>query len=453
MSKRIYNSAAPMLRGFLDQRHAFAKGASTPRAYLETCLETIEAGEGEIKAFAALNIDAARAAADHSTRRYKDGQARSPVDGMPLGVKDVIETIDMPTGMGSPYFEGWRSNRDAACVRAWREAGGVVLGKTVTCEFATLDPGPTRNPQDLARTPGGSSSGAAAAVGAGFIPASLGTQVVGSILRPASYCGAFGFKPSLGALNRGGAHDYLSQSCLGAIAASLDDLWHTMREIAMRSGGDPGMAALAGPQTLPPAQMPRRVIMLETAGWDKTADDARQALERAIARLEAQGVTCLRRKEDPVLEAFERGISEAASLTRTINSREFRWPLNTYHAADPEALSATLRERLEEGQQLSEQEYVAALERRAALRADYQALSGLAECVITLAATGAAPKGLAKTGDPAFNLPASLLGVPALSLPVLAHDDLPLGVQIIGFSGRDADLFGHAAALGGIMKK
>ena len=145
-----------------------------------------------------------------STARWQTGKPLSPIDGMPVGVKDIIETRDFPTENGSAFFKGWHANRDAASVTALREAGAVVLGKTVTTEFATAPPGPTRNPWDPRRTPGGSSSGSAAAAATGMMPAGLGTQVLGSILRPASFCGCVGFKPSLGAINRGGSHDGLS---------------------------------------------------------------------------------------------------------------------------------------------------------------------------------------------------------------------------------------------------
>src|SRR5215470_12823437 len=162
----------------------------------------------------------------------------------------------LPTGMGSPLFDGWCSGRDAAAVAALREAGAVILGKTVTTEFATTEPRGTRNPWDLARTPGGSSSGSAAAVAAGLVSAALGTQVMGSIARPASYCGCVGFKPSVGAINRGGSHDELSQSCMGVLAATLEDAWQVVSEIAARAGGDPGYPGLVGPLRMPAPAKP-----------------------------------------------------------------------------------------------------------------------------------------------------------------------------------------------------
>src|SRR5262249_33665584 len=158
--------------------------------------------------------ESARRAADESTERWSSGKPLSPIDGMPIAIKDIIETFDMPTGQGSPMWEGFESRRDSASVHALRQAGAIILGKTTTTELAAAETVPTTsNPYDPTRTPGGSSSGSAAAVGAGMVPAGLGTQVIGSILRPSSFCGAVGFKPSVGALNRGGSYDYLSQSC------------------------------------------------------------------------------------------------------------------------------------------------------------------------------------------------------------------------------------------------
>src|SRR6267378_62528 len=204
--------ATPAMRPYLPATADFASGKDSPRAFLERCLASLDAFEPAIGAFVTLNLAAARVAADESTRRWRAGKPLCAIDGMPIGIKDIIETIDMPTQNGSPLFEGFRSERDAASVAALREAGGVIVGKTVTTEFAATEPRGTRNPFDPSRTPGGSSSGSAAA---------LGAQVIGSTLRPASFCGCYGFKPTVGALNRGGSYDGLSQSATGMIAASL----------------------------------------------------------------------------------------------------------------------------------------------------------------------------------------------------------------------------------------
>src|SRR6185312_3327137 len=256
----------PSVRPFLSSSASFAAGDDTPRAFLERCLEAHAAWEPQIGAFVHTNFAAARAAADAATARWQGGKPLSAIDGMPVGVKDIIQTEDMPTEMGSPLFAGWRSGWDAASVASLREAGAVIVGKTVTTEFAATHPGATRNPHDLTRTPGGSSSGSAAAVGAGILSAGLGTQVIGSVVRPASYCGCVGFKPSIGALNRGGSHDHLSQSCTGVLAATLEDAWQVAIEIAVRVGGDPGCLPLNGPLHVPATKAPKRLVLLETAG-------------------------------------------------------------------------------------------------------------------------------------------------------------------------------------------
>lgn len=245
----------------------FASGDASPTAELQARLSRLDQIDPTIKAFVHVAREAALAAAAASDRRWRGGQPLSPIDGMAIGVKDIIETEDMPTGQGSPMWEGFQTGRDAASVQALREAGAIILGKTTTTEFAATEPlMPVRNPHDPSRTAGGSSSGSAAAVGAGILPAALGTQVVGSTLRPASYCGCVGFKPTFGALNRSGSFDHLSQSCLGILAAIPEDAWTVASAIVHRVGGDPGYVGLSGPVTAPAATPPRRLAALETAG-------------------------------------------------------------------------------------------------------------------------------------------------------------------------------------------
>ncbi|MCH9675835.1 MAG: amidase, partial [Gammaproteobacteria bacterium] len=215
------------MKSYTTSTERFANKEDSPSAFLEQCIDAIAKRENDVKAFVDTDIDAARAQAQESTKRWEAGQQLSAIDGMPIGVKDIMETATMVTEQGSALFKNWRSGRDCAAVAALREAGAIVLGKTVTTEFASSHPGPTRNPLDLSRTPGGSSSGSAAAVASAMLPCALGSQVVGSTIRPASYCGTFGFKPSVGGLNRGGSFDGLSQSCTGVISASLDDAWLT----------------------------------------------------------------------------------------------------------------------------------------------------------------------------------------------------------------------------------
>jgi Asp-tRNA(Asn)/Glu-tRNA(Gln) amidotransferase A subunit family amidase len=427
---------------------AFRDGTDTPRAFLERCLEKIDAHDAELGAFVAVNPDGAREAADAAGERWKSGAQISPVDGMPIGIKDIMETHDMVTEQGSPLFKGWKMGRDSAAVAALREAGAVVVGKTVTTEFAATHPGGTRNPWDLERTPGGSSSGSAAAVGAGMLPAALGTQVIGSTLRPASYCGCFGFKPSIGGINRGGSFDPFSQSCTGTIAATLAEAWTVAREMSSRVGGDPGYLGLMGPMELPGARMPARVVMLETEGWANAAQDAKEALADARARMAAAGIEVIDRTTNPAVEAAEQAIFDARPLSMNINAWEGRWPLNTYaRDMDRDALSASAMERLETANSLSQAEYQVLLAERERVRRAYGALAAHGEVCMTLGASGAAPKGLASTGDPTFLVPSSLLGTPAVSLPMLQSEGLPLGLQLIGFVDRDEGLFAAARAV------
>jgi Asp-tRNA(Asn)/Glu-tRNA(Gln) amidotransferase A subunit family amidase len=436
--------AAPVLRPWLAAHAGFRFGVDTPRAFLERCLATVDAREAEVGAFVHYDADMARQQADAASARWRAGQPLSPIDGMPVGIKDIIETADFPTGMGSPLFEGWRSGRDAASVAALREAGGVILGKTVTTEFAATEPRGTRNPHDARRTPGGSSSGSAAAVAAGMISAGLGTQVIGSIIRPASFCGCIGFKPTVGAINRGGSHDGLSQSCDGVLAAALEDAWQVAYEIAVRAGGDPGFAGLIGPAKVPPAKQPRAIAALETEGWEAAEPEARLCLEEALYTLAKAGIEVLRRDE-PAVADVEDAVADAFALSRAIVAWESRWPINVYRNRDAAGLSRMMLERLAEAEAMSIGDYRALLKRRANARARYEALARLCDACITLSALGAAPLGLASTGDPRFAVPSSLLGVPALSLPAFEIDGLPLGLQVIGFEDNDADLFAHAA--------
>lgn len=438
-------------RPYLSQHQRFRSGADTPRAFLDRCLAVIDARESEIKAMTAMARDSAIAAADASTERWRRGAPLSPIDGMPVGIKDVIETIDMPTGMGSPLFDGWCSGRDSASVYALREAGAVIVGKTVTTEFAASHPGPTRNPWDVARTPGGSSSGSAAGVAAGYFTAALGTQVVGSILRPASFNGIVGFKPTIGAINRGGSHDYMSQSAQGVLGATLEDTWQVAREIADRTGGDPGSPGLMGPPTMPPPRRLARLAFIETIGWPNADPSARAALDATLVKLKSAGVEILTRRTSTAVEAVEQALSASFALTRDINTWESRWPLNTYRARDAAKLSEAMQTRAREAEQMTLAQYRECLARRDEIRACYARLTPLVDASLSLAADAEAPVGVKATGNAVFVVTGSLLGVPALSLPILACHGLPLGLQVLGFAGQDGELFASASAISSLV--
>jgi Asp-tRNA(Asn)/Glu-tRNA(Gln) amidotransferase A subunit family amidase len=437
----------PTMRPYLPATDNFASGKDSPRAFLERCLAALEAWEPTIGAFVTLNLAGARTAADASTERWRSGKPLSPIDGMPIGVKDIIETIDMPTQNGSPLFAGFRSERDGASVAALREAGAVIVGKTVTTEFAATEPRDTRNPWDTARTPGGSSSGSAAAVAVGAISVGLGTQVLGSILRPASFCGCFGFKPTVGAINRGGSYDGLSQSVHGTLAASLAEAWQVAYEIAQRAGGDPGFPGLYGPAMPPAAALPGRLAMLETDGWAVATAAGKQALEGTVAKLKAAGVAIATRHDHEQVAAAETVIQGARELSMAINAWESRWPINTYRARDAGKLSKSMLDRGIQAEAMTLDEYRRDIADRDRRRAAYHALATEFDACITLSATGAAPVGLGSTGNPIFVAPGSMLGVPTLSLPVLDDGGLPLGLQLMGFADRDAPLFATAAGV------
>jgi Asp-tRNA(Asn)/Glu-tRNA(Gln) amidotransferase A subunit family amidase len=446
------DAKTPVLRPYLPATQNFAAGKDSPRDFLERCLTALDAWEPRIGAFVTLNVAAARADADRSSARWRSGNPLSPIDGMPLGIKDIIETADMPTENGSPLFAGFRSERDAASVAALREAGGVIVGKTVTTEFAATEPRGTRNPWDPARTPGGSSSGSAAAVGAGVIPVGLGTQVIGSTLRPASFCGCFGFKPTVGAINRGGSYDGLSQSATGTLAASLEEAWQVAYEIVKRAGGDPGFPGLYGPPHPLESIKPRQLALLETDGWAEASPTARQALEGALSRLTQAGIAIATRHDHADIAAAETAVHDARDLSFDINAWESRWPINTYSRRDASKLSQAMRDRLVQAEAMTIDNYRAMLKERQIRRDIYAGLTGEFDACITLTATGAAPVGLGSTGNPVFVVPASLLGIPAISLPLLSDGGLPLGLQLMGFADQDAALFSCAAGVLALLR-
>src|SRR5579872_2201776 len=418
----------PVKRPFLAATKNFAAGAQTPREFLEQSLALLDVWEPRVGAFVCTNLPAARAAADRSTARWKAGKPASPIDGMPVGIKDIIETVDMPTEMGSPLFAGWQSGKDAASVWALRDAGAVIIGKTVTTEFAASQPRGTRNPWNPAHTPGGSSSGSAAAVATGVVSAALGTQVIGSTLRPASFCGCVGFKPSVNAINREGSHDYQSQSCTGILAASLQDAWQVAREIVARVGGDAGTPGLQGPDRPPAAEKPRRVAVLETAGWEAASVGAKQRLGEYVMRLRSAGIEIRTRNNDDKVAALETDLVNAMELSHRCNGWETRWFIRSMRERDAGALSRNILERAQRYEDMTLTDHRADLKERARVRAVHAELSANCDVCITLSAPGHAPEGLGSTGNPEFNVPASLLRVPALSLPLFELNYMPLGL-------------------------
>jgi Asp-tRNA(Asn)/Glu-tRNA(Gln) amidotransferase A subunit family amidase len=438
---RAYDPANPGLRPFHSEIAKFVSGALTPRAYLELCLEQVDARESEIKAFTAMDKAAARKAADAATARYKAGKPLSIVDGMPIAVKDVIETEDLPTAHGSQLFKGNQPTWDAACVYWLRKGGAYVLGKTVTTEFATQPPGPTRNPWDITRTPGGSSSGSAAAVGAGMAPLGLGTQVRGSVLRPACYCGLYGMKGTFGVItNQGILPVSRGINHLGMLASTLEDAWLTLHYISRTAGGEPGHASLPGKTEMPAAHKPARLVKLDTIAWPRVTPETQRVFDGMLDKLRAQGVEIITRKDSPQVERFESLIAGIMEVSDGIRDWEARYPMMPYYDRDKSKLEPVTVERIEkEIRAATPESYETALRRRREMQAAYAALSEISDGCITLTVPAPAPKGM-PTGDASFLDAFSVIGMPALTLPLLSVEALPVGIHLSGFDRADARL-------------
>jgi Asp-tRNA(Asn)/Glu-tRNA(Gln) amidotransferase A subunit family amidase len=444
---KAYDPHAFQALTFHAAAERFRDGSDTPRAYLERCLSTIADREPVVQAFAALNQPGARAAADASTARWKAGRPLSAIDGLPIGIKDLLETKDMPTQMGCAAYRGNFPRRDNAAVWALRQAGAVILGKTVTAELGGSHPGPTTNPFDPARTPGGSSSGSAAAVAARMVPAAIGTQVGGSIIRPAAYCGNVALKPTQGAINRG-ERQATSMSTHGVHAGSIEDMWQVAIEIARRAGGDRGCPGLFGPPAPPAAVKPARLIVLETEGWAELDATSRAAFETLLDGLREAGIALLRRGDHPWIEALERAIAAGRAICGTITGWENRWYQRNLVDEHPDGVSARAKATLARAEAMSVDDYRAALMDRAAAQQRHAAVGPLADAVITLACPGPAPlwsgdvpgQPLAPrpTGDFVFNAPSSMLFAPVVTAPLLAVGALPVGVQLMGQPHEDA---------------
>ena len=432
---------------FHDAIPRFRDGADTPRAYLERCLETIAAREPVVKAFAARNDDAARVAADASSARWRAGRPLSAIDGMPVGIKDLLETRDMPTQMGCEAYRDNSPKRDNAAVWALRQAGAVIFAKTTTAELGGSHPPATTNPFDPSRTPGGSSSGSAAAVGARMLPAAIGTQVGGSIIRPAAYCGNFALKPTQGGINRG-ERQSTSMSTHGPHAGSLEDMWQVAIEIAARAGGDRGAPGLFGPPTPPAPRAPERLFVLETQGWAELDDTSRSAFEGLLGQLARVGVTVQRRDDHPLIEALERAVADARELAGAITGWENRWWQRNLVDQYPDGVSARAKAGLAKAEAMTPDDYRAALVRRQLAQVAHAAVGPLADAAIMLSCPGPAtpwsgdvpgqPLAPRPTGDYVFNAPSSLLFAPAVTMPLMAVGGLPVGVQIMGQQHEDA---------------
>jgi Asp-tRNA(Asn)/Glu-tRNA(Gln) amidotransferase A subunit family amidase len=381
---------------------------------MEICLDRIAAREGEIRAFAWL---------DPAHARQSAAAAQSgPLHGIPVGVKDVLDTADMPTEYNSPIWAGHRPAADAAAVAWARAAGGVVIGKTVTTEFATRRPGPTANPHALGRTPGGSSSGSAAGVAAGFFPLAFGTQTAGSIIRPAAYCGVVGFKPSYNTIPRLGMK-LMSHSLdtIGVMARSVADCALFAGAVAQRDFGDPDRNPAATP----------RIGLCRSPAWPHAAPETHDLWERVAIALSHAGASVVSRELPDRFAALE----EAHPIVmQSESAASMGWELLTA----PERLSDGLRGNLEWGCAQSEAIRDSAHTALTTLQAAFpEAIDGL-DILVTPAAPGEAPEGLEATGSPVFNAIWTALHLPCVTVPAGdGPNGMPLGIQIVGRLGED----------------
>lgn len=438
---------------YFDATPDFESGTNTPRDYLEKCIEQIANKEQDVKAFVTLNLKTARQLADESSRRWKNARQLSLIDGMPVGIKDLLETFDMPTQMGCEAYNGYAPGNDNALVWALRQAGCIIIGKTVTAELGGAHPGPTKNPFDLTRTPGGSSSGSAAAVAAGMVPVAIGSQVGGSIIRPAGYCGNFALKPSQGGLHRG-ERQTTSMSTHGPHAGSIEDMWQVAIEIAKRTGGDPGYLGLQGPPTPPQPIKPTSLIFLETEGWTSVDDETKEAFMQFLETCEKNKITIFKRKSSMLVEELELKINNASEIANSITSWENRWGYRNLINKTPEKVSERLKNTLKKAEAMTPEIYQRFILQRAYIRQAHKMCAPVADAIITLSCPGPAPKwsgdtdGRAlvarPTGDPVFNFASSLMGAPCVTIPMLSIDNLPVGIQIITQREEDAKATSYA---------
>jgi len=432
-------------RSFVKRIERFHSGEDSPRHFLERSLDCISQRDGDVQAFVSLDVESARHMADDASIRYREGRPLSPIDGMPVGIKDIIETINLPTGMNSPIYAGYRSRRDAACVVALKAAGAIILGKTVTTEFACGRSGPTRNPYDLALTPGGSSSGSAASVGAGMIPGAVGTQTQASVIRPASYCGVFALKPSQGLLRFDGCAPLApTMDTLGIFGASLEDAWAMTAAIAA-IGPNLGGPSIAMPSKLPPSVRPSKLIRLDMAGWSELTDEDRLAYEEIVQRLVAEGVEIVDRGTSDEVERLEQALLNASAISIRLFAYESQWPLKAYAALGGRAVGERIHDLIALADSMSEYDYRTMLEQREELRRQVNELSRSSDGFLTLASSGPAIADISHTGSRSFPVPWSLIAGPSFALPLLAVRGLPLGVQLAGPRGSEIALGGTAA--------
>jgi amidase len=401
------------------------EGSLTSEQLVLACAARIQAREDVVGAWEFFDLETALQQARRLDRIAPDG----PLHGVPVGVKDLIDTVDMPTAYGSPIYAGHRPIADAACVQRLRAAGAVVMGKTVTTEFAIYHPGKTTNPANPLHTPGGSSSGSAAAVADGMVPLALGTQTGASVIRPASYCGVFGFKPSAGAVDRAGTKSLsASLDTIGFFAKNVDDL-----VLVAQAMSDVDPAVPSARITLPiryradSGNPVRRVAFVRTGHWLDAEPDTRRALESLAHLWGSAGEVVV---DELALPASFDTLSEAAIVIMEVEvAQALQWEYQTRGTH----LSPDLDALLKRGSARSLQAYQQALETAARCKAEMGQIFGQHDVLLTPSVTGEAPFGLASTGDAIFGRGWTLLGMPCVSVPGLTGSQgLPLGVQLVG---------------------
>jgi len=385
-----------------------------PRAIVELCAEAIAAREDDVRAFVVLDLDAARRAADESRL------ATLPLRGLPVAFKDIFNTADLPTQYGSPIYSGFQPRADATAVALARRAGGIVIGKAVTTEMASLVPSKTRNPRNLAHTPGGSSAGSAAAVSAGMVPIAFGTQTAGSVIRPASFCGVTSFKPSYRLIPMVGVKDVSWHlDTAGVFGAGVVDVAFVAGAVLQRD--------LRVDRAAPSAP---RIALTRTHLWPKASEAMHKALQKA-ARLAADaGAKVSELTLPPILE-------EAYAAQYTIQDYENIRALAFEYDRHRDQIDYRLREQLDAAVAISADAYDAA--RRTGSRGRQVLADTMADydVILTPSAPGAAPRGFESTGNAMFNRLWTLMGAPCVNVTGLSENDMPLGVQIVGRFGRD----------------
>lgn len=412
-----------------------ASGDVSSEELVRACLDRIAEREPEIQAWAFLDRERALQQAKAADDARRAGNGVGPLHGVPVGVKDIIDTGDMPTENGTRAHKGRQPRKDAACVAALRSAGAIILGKTVTTELATLTPSVTRNPANLQHTPGGSSSGSAAAVAAGMVPAALGTQTGGSVIRPAAFCGIYGFKPTYGLIPRPGVLTQApSLDTVGVFARSLADVALLGDALQGYDPEDRDSISASRPRLLERVteNWPLAPIFtfVKTHAWADAEADTHEAFGELVEQLGGN--------VEEVLVDFstERGVA-AAKTVQNVELAHYYGPILD---SAPDMISKRLADQIEDGRRLRGIDYLEALKAREELYRSIEEVIKHQGPILTPAAPGPAPKGLETTGSPVFCAFWTFLGVPAVSLPLLEVDGLPMGVQLVGARRDDGRL-------------